>query len=94
MKRLMAIGVVVLVAIIFPSNLVGTKCISFFSNRSDIGPERWGPRRNREGIIVPEKPCGCKTADRCSCLESIAPREAFNKIEGALRVINDPAVEK
>jgi ADP-heptose:LPS heptosyltransferase len=76
------------------ADAMGTKCISFFSNRSDIGPERWGPRRNLDGVIVPEKPCRCKAADRCRCLESIAPREAFNKIEAASRVINDPAVEK
>lgn len=76
------------------ADAVGTRCVSFFSNRSDIGPERWGPRRNADGIIVPERPCACGNPGRCRCLESISPREAFNRIEERLREVNDPALEK
>jgi ADP-heptose:LPS heptosyltransferase len=76
------------------ADAVGTRCISFFSSRQDIGPDRWGPRRNADGIIVPERPCACGISERCRCLESIGPREAFNRIEERLREVNDPAPEK
>lgn len=76
------------------ADAVGTKCVSFFPNRPDVGPERWGPRRNLDGIIVPDMTCGCARPDRCRCLESISPEAAFKRIEEALRKVNDPALEK
>jgi heptosyltransferase-3 len=75
------------------ADAVGTRCVSFFSNRPDIGPKRWGPRRNMDGILVPEKPCHCGRAGSCNCLESITPPAAFNKVESRLNEVNDPALE-
>lgn len=65
---------------------LGAKCISFFVNHPDIGPDRWGPRRNMTSVLMPEKSCHCPRLSNCHCLEQVTLDIAFNKIGEALRL--------
>jgi ADP-heptose:LPS heptosyltransferase len=62
------------------ADALGVRCVSFFVSRPDIGPERWGPRRNMDNIIVPPDDCICADLRKCRCLECIPPEEALEKI--------------
>jgi ADP-heptose:LPS heptosyltransferase len=63
------------------ADTLGTKCLSFFVNRSDIGPTRWGPRRNLRNVMIPEGDlCKCNNSRQCHCMEQITPLAAFNKV--------------
>ncbi len=73
---------------------LNVRCVSFFLNRPDIGPLRWGPRRNMENIITPVDNCRCRNLRGCRCLERISPFMAFKKIEGILSRKNDATVEQ
>ncbi len=74
------------------ADALNIRCVSFFLNRDDIGPVRWGPRRNMEGIITPADDCRCRNLRDCRCLERILPIMAYKKIEGILLHKNDAAV--
>jgi heptosyltransferase-3 len=63
------------------ADALGVKCISFFVNRADIGPVRWGPLRNLQNVIMPDTPsCQCRDISACRCLEQVTAQEAFNKV--------------
>ncbi len=62
------------------ADALGVPCVSFFLSRSDIGPERWGPRRNLQNVLVPPVPCDCADLRKCRCLEKISPLEALEKL--------------
>jgi heptosyltransferase III len=67
------------------ADALGVKCLSFFVDNNDIGPARWGPRRNLNNVIAPPGgPCKCSNLAACRCLETITPQSAFNKIESIL----------
>lgn len=74
------------------ADALDVRCLSFFLNRTDIGPKRWGPRRNMESIMTPADDCRCKNLRDCRCLERISPSEAFKKMEGVLLHRNDARV--
>ncbi len=76
------------------ADALGTACVSFFSNREDIGPARWGPRRNLGKVIRPAEICGCGKTENCRCLERISVDEAFNKIKAVLNPGKDMMVGK
>lgn len=76
------------------ADALGTACVSFFSNRKDIGQTRWGPRRNLENVIMPDEICGCGKAENCRCLERISVDEAFNKIKAVLNLGKNMMVGK
>jgi ADP-heptose:LPS heptosyltransferase len=73
------------------ADALGVRCVSFFLNRGDIGPERWGPGRNADGVLMPADDCRCRNLRDCHCLERISPLTAFKKIEGILSGKNDAA---
>ncbi len=67
------------------ADALGVKCVSFFVNRPEIGPTRWGPRRNMQYVILPDSnKCRCKNSRQCHCLEQITPLDAFNKVKMVL----------
>lgn len=74
------------------ADALGVLCVSFFLNRPDIGPLRWGPRRNMKNVITPVDDCRCRNLKGCRCLERISPREAFKRIEGILSRKNNARV--
>lgn len=76
------------------ADALGTACVSFFSNRENIGPVRWGPRRNLEKVIMPTEICRCGKAENCRCLERISVEEAFNTIKAVLNPGKDMMVGK
>jgi ADP-heptose:LPS heptosyltransferase len=62
------------------ADALGKKCLSFFVDRDDIGPSRWGPRRNLGNVMTgPGGPCACADPNQCRCLERITPQMAFDK---------------
>jgi heptosyltransferase-3 len=64
---------------------LGVKCVSFFVDRADIGPIRWGPRRNMQNVIMPDGPsCQCRDNSTCRCLEQVTPQDAFSKVRMVL----------
>jgi len=67
------------------ADALGATCVSFFVDRSDIGPSRWGPRRNMGGVITPDRKCACGRTSKCRCLERVSIETAFNKIDSLLR---------
>lgn len=67
------------------ADALGTACVSFFADRNDIGPVRWGPRRNIENVLLPTEPCACSNIRSCRCLERISVETAYKKIAGLLR---------
>jgi ADP-heptose:LPS heptosyltransferase len=71
---------------------LGVRCVSFFLNRPDIGPARWGPMRNMKSIITPVDDCHCRNLKSCRCLERISPGEAFKRIERILSCKNNAGV--
>ena len=76
------------------ADALGTKCLSFFARRADIGPARWGPRRNQDGVILPENECDCGSPGSCRCLETVTVEKAFNKAENLLRAKKSAAFGK
>lgn len=66
------------------ADALGAKCVSLFVNRPDIGPVRWGPRRNMENVITPAEQCRCTNLNECHCLERIAPTEVINRVKRIL----------
>ncbi len=68
------------------ADALGKKCLSFFSNRDDIGPDRWGPRKNMANILIPENKCQCKNLKFCRCLEQIQPQYVLKRIRGLLGI--------
>ena len=76
------------------ADALGTTCVSLYPNRADIGPVRWGPRRNLEGVLMTADDCRCGRADNCRCLEQVSAEDAYNKIETVLSSANNMAVEK
>jgi ADP-heptose:LPS heptosyltransferase len=69
------------------ADALGTRCMAFFTNRAGIEPERWGPRRNMENILVsPNKTCRCADSRSCRCLEQISSESAFNRVESILGI--------
>jgi len=66
------------------ADALGIPCIAFFSNRADLGPERWGPRRNMDNILMTGEICHCGKASDCRCLESITVDMAFAKVMSVL----------
>ncbi|MEE9553291.1 MAG: glycosyltransferase family 9 protein [candidate division Zixibacteria bacterium] len=66
------------------ADALGTTCVSFFSNREDVGAVRWGPRRNMENVIMPGEICRCGKTEHCRCLERVGVEEAFNKVRAVL----------
>jgi heptosyltransferase-3 len=67
------------------ADALGTLCLSFFVDRSDIGPRRWGPRRNMNHVVTPSEPCRCGDLAKCRCLEQISPEYTFEKVKRLLR---------
>lgn len=74
------------------ADALDVRCVSFFLNRTDIGPVRWGPRRNIDNIIMPADDCHCRDLKNCRCLERISPFTAFKKIEDISSYKNDATV--
>ena len=66
------------------ADAIGTPCVSILSNRADIGPERWGPRRSKSNVIVPSEPCRCPDLEKCRCLDRITSAEVLNVIRGVI----------
>ncbi len=67
------------------ADALGAKCVSLFSNHPDVGPSRWGPRRNMENVLVPDGPaCNQNDLSKCLCLEQITPDQAFNRVKMVL----------
>jgi len=64
------------------ADALGANCVSFFVSRPDIGPARWGPRRNMDNVLVPPVGCRCPDLRKCNCLERISPEDALRKLEG------------
>ena len=66
------------------------RCVSFFVDRADIGPQRWGPRRNLHNVLIPPgERCRCTNLSRCRCLERISPDTAFDKVASVLEIRAD-----
>ncbi len=76
------------------ADALGVQCVSFFVSRSDIGPARWGPRRNPGNVLLPPAPCDCADLRKCRCLERISPREALEKLKNILKVTNTAGVKE
>ena len=66
------------------ADALGTRCLSFFSNRSDIGPARWGPRRNIGYVLTSPDVCRCLDLENCHCLEQVSPEDALAKLKTLL----------
>ena len=66
------------------ADALGTRCLSFFANRSDIGPERWGPRRNLDFVLTSPDVCECHNLRNCYCIENVSPEDALAKLETLL----------
>lgn len=76
------------------ADALGTPCVSFFLSRPDIGPERWGPRRNLDNVIVPPYPCNCADLRKCLCLQEITPLEVLEKLNNIKKVARTAGVDK
>ena len=76
------------------ADALGVPCLSFFLSRSDIGPGRWGPRRNMGNVLVPPVPCNCADLRKCRCLERISPRMALEKIRSILKIPKTAGVNR
>jgi heptosyltransferase-2 len=76
------------------ADALGVPCMSFFLSRSDIGPGRWGPRRNMGNVLVPPVPCDCTDLHNCRCLERISPRMALDKMMSILKITKTDGVNK
>jgi heptosyltransferase-2 len=76
------------------ADALGVKCLSFFVDRPDIGPARWGPPHNMDNVIVPAEKCRCADLRQCSCLEKVQPEEAFSRLKNLLNVGSVPGVRK
>ncbi|OGC89577.1 MAG: hypothetical protein A2W25_14535 [candidate division Zixibacteria bacterium RBG_16_53_22] len=63
---------------------LGVGCMGFFIRHQVVGPERWGPRRNMAGVMVPDRRCQCRDLSRCDCLRQVTPEKALNMIESIL----------
>lgn len=74
------------------ADALDVRCVSFFLDRPDIGPVRWGPRRNIDNIMMPADACHCRDLKNCGCLERISPFTAFKKIEEISSYKNDATV--
>ncbi|UCC80732.1 MAG: glycosyltransferase family 9 protein [Candidatus Zixiibacteriota bacterium] len=76
------------------ADALGVPCVSFFLSRPDIGPERWGPRRNLDNVLVPPVPCGCADLPECRCLEKISPAEALEKLVNIVKFAKSTGVKE
>jgi heptosyltransferase-2 len=76
------------------ADALGVKCLSFFVDRPDIGPARWGPRLNMGNVIAPAEKCLCTDLRHCSCLEKIQPEEALSRLMDLLKVSSVPGASK
>ncbi|UCE67875.1 MAG: glycosyltransferase family 9 protein [Candidatus Zixiibacteriota bacterium] len=76
------------------ADALGLLCVSFFASRSDIGPGRWGPRRNLGNVLVPPVPCDCADLRKYRCLERISPREALEKLKSILKNMKTTGVKR
>jgi len=75
------------------ADALGTRCVSFYVDRPDVGPVRWGPRHNMENVMTPPgNRCECGNLAHCHCLEQITPDKAFKKVTEILKVGEDRAV--
>jgi len=68
------------------ADALGVRCAAVFSPRPEIGPVRWGPRRNMNNVVIPEAPCKCADLNNCDCLEKIPPDRVLEKIRNLLKV--------
>lgn len=66
------------------ADALSANCVAFFPMRDDLGPVRWGPRRNMENVLTPETVCRCRDLRQCQCLRQISPERALRKIEDVL----------
>jgi ADP-heptose:LPS heptosyltransferase len=66
------------------ADALGVKCLSFYLNRPDIGPRRWGPRRNMKNIVIPSDECCCPDLTKCRCLERVSPGEVLIRLKCVL----------
>jgi ADP-heptose:LPS heptosyltransferase len=76
------------------ADALGIPCVSFFVARSDIGPERWGPRRNLENVLLPPEHCDCTDLRKCRCLGNIPPLKAFEKIVEIIKTVKTAGVKE
>lgn len=68
------------------ADALGARCVAIFSSKPEIGPVRWGPRRNKGNVVIPEAHCNCADLDNCDCLEKIPPERILEKIRNLLTV--------
>jgi len=68
------------------ADALGVRCVAIFSPRPEIGPVRWGPRKNMNNVVTPEIPCKCADLHNCDCLEKIPPDRVLEKISKLLTV--------
>jgi ADP-heptose:LPS heptosyltransferase len=61
------------------ADALGVKCMAFFARHAIVGPERWGPRRNMNNILMPDAPCKCTNLANCQCLQRISPEKALER---------------
>jgi len=66
------------------ADALGVCCVSFFTDRDDIGPVRWGPRGNMDNVILPPEKCRCKNGDVCRCLERVSVDLVFERVKNIL----------
>lgn len=76
------------------ADALGVPCLSFFLSRPDIGPDRWGPRKNLDNVIIPPHPCSCDDLRKCRCLEKISPLEVLEKLNNIKKVARTTGVNK
>ncbi len=66
------------------ADALGIPCMPFFIRHQVAGPERWGPRRNLENVMMPQSHCDCRRLDQCDCLTKITPEDALAKLKSIL----------